>query len=466
LPGLISALSVVGGAFAALLGPVGAIAAGVAAAATLIISNWEQVKAAFVQSGLAKLVKRIGSKIKDGVQIIIGAVVFLFKQLNATSKEGKSTFQSVLSGLFRVVKGIMSAMFSVMKTIFEAIAPLITSATVAFEKFSTFMTNIFSDPKKAIKALGDIFKQVFTGILNVIEAVINGLFEFVQKLAGIIPGVDSAMESAKSAVTDAKESIVDALDLKEQQKNINNTKDAITGLASKFKELGSLPSIPSLGGGGSGGSGGGGDDTSLSKVNRGVGGFSGPEKAPIIPEGSLDKIKDFERIQKNAAFASELLSKNLGGLSERQKRLAAINQQAGQIIGRTMKRTTQQLSKTFAAALTGTQSLAKGMAAFGDFMQKMFRRLIQKVIQLITKLLVVKAIQATLGAATGGLGSGLIGGLTQGAGGLVGNILGGGIGGGGSSGMGGRTVNLQQRGDTMRSTLDFNQKKKNRAGVN
>jgi TP901 family phage tail tape measure protein len=438
LPGLISALSVASSAFAALLGPVGAIAAAIAAGATLIIANWEQVKAAFVNSGLAKLVKTIGSKIKDGVQIIIGAIKFLFNQLNMTSDEGKNAFQAILKRLFTIAKSIMSAFFSVLKTVFSAVAPLITNVTVAFEKFATFMTNIFSDPEKALKALGDIFKQVFAGVLNVLESVINGIFDFVQSLAGVIPGVSSAMESAKSAVTDAKKGIVDALDLKEQQKNINNTKDALTGLASKFKDLGTLPSLPSLGGGGGGGKSGGGD-SSLSKVTDEGGGGTGPSKAKTVPEGALENVKGYATLQRKAAQSTKKLNKEMARQAERQRRNAVINQQAGQIIGRTMKRTTQQLTKTFSAALVGTQSLSKGMAAFGDFMQKMFQKLIQKVIQLIIKMTILKALQTAIGGGLGGgIGGGAIGGVMKGlTGGMSGMFGGGGSGGGGSMNISG-----------------------------
>jgi hypothetical protein len=468
LPGLISALSAVAGAFGVLFSPVGAIGAALAGAAALIIQNWDEVKQFFQALGVTDALQTLLNVAKKVVQGVIGAAVLLFNKVSGFLEGTGDTFAK----LGEVVRMKLGAMFSFLKSTFNAI---IDAGFVLFEGIKSsfgFIIDIFSlDMEGALKNLKGMFKSILLAIMKLVEKVIKNILSFFQNLAQKIPGfgdsVAASIEGMKHDIDFFSNKAKFELGLTELEKEADQGKESVKNLGKEAvkqgKKITSSLSFPSLGGGGSGGG-----DKNLQKADQletNLGG-GGPSKAKTVPDGALENVKGYAALQRKAAKDTEKLNKKMARQAERQRRNAVINQQAGQIIGRTMKRTTQQLTKTFSAALVGTQSLSKGMAAFGDFMQKMFQKLIQKVIQLIIKMTILKALQTAIGGGLGGgLGGGAIGGVMKGlTGGMSGMF-----GGGGSGGGGGMNISGSLRGDDINLAGQRAQGANNRingAGIN
>jgi len=440
LPGLISALSAVAGALGsitAIINPVGLAFAG---AAALIITNWQQVKAFFQGLGIVQAIKNIGSVLRSTVEIIVGLASLLVSKLSQLFDGASGTLRSIGQRFRSVITNI----FQTIQTVFSGIIDfVITWGKGLFDIFRSIGRFVNGDTTEAFRAFKDGMKNIFLGILSIVESVINGILNQFESLAQGL-GIDSIADGLKTAqeeVTNLKKDIIENLGMQKQADDVERYKDNVLAAGSALENIGEKAvsnfSLPSLGGGGAGGSGDGG--SSLSKVTDGGGGGTGPSKAKTVPDGALENVKGFATLQEKAAQSTKKLNKSMARQAERQRRNAVINQQAGQIIGRTMKRTTQQLTKTFSAALAGTQSLSKGMAAFGDFMQKMFQKLIQKVIQLIIKMTILKALQTAIGGGLGGgLGGGAIGGVMKGlTGGMSGMFGNGGSGGGGGMNISG-----------------------------
>jgi large-conductance mechanosensitive channel len=394
--------------------------------------NWKDVKAFFAGLNLGGVFSKIGSVIKGSVEVIVGAFIMLKNKVSSVLGSTKGSFK----GFGQFINAILDFLGRGFKVVFENILTIVATAVNAIGGYFSGLQKLFSGNfTGALQEFRDVWKTIFTGILNIATRFFKSIITSVAEFAGAFSStVEKEIKGFAGSFDD--NTISDALGLSKTQNEIDQTENSVKDFFAKAKKLGSLPSIGGMfsGGGTGGGTGGGDDDQQLSKVDDSE--QTGPKMAKTVPDDALQNVKGFAALQRKAAEDSKKLNKQMQRQAERQRRNAVINQQAGQIIGRTMKRTTQQLTKTFSAALVGTKSLSKGMAAFGNFMQKMFQKLIQKVIQLIIKMTILKALQSAIGGGLGGgIGGGAIGGIVKGLGGGFGGMFGGGGSGGGGGSM-------------------------------
>jgi len=371
LPGLISALSAVAGAFGVLFSPIGAIGAALAGAAALIIQNWGEVKQFFQALGVTDALQTLFNVAKKVVQGVIGAAALLFNKVSGFLEGTGDTFAK----LGEVVRMKLGAMFSFLKSTFNAI---IDAGFVLFEGIKSsfgFIIDIFSlDMEGALKNLKGMFKSILLAIMKLVEQVIKNILSFFQNLAQKIPGfgdsVAASIEGMKHDIDFFSNKAKFELGLTDVAKDAEQTKESVKDLGKEAvkqgKKITSSLSFPSLGGGGSGG---GQDKKSLPALVRdftnamnqggGGGGSTGPQlsKNEQTP-GMAPQIQNVQKeIKLNQRLIQQRRRKQL-----QQKKMRMLSQQTGEAVGRSLGRVQKALWHTglniFLSLKTSTGSVS------------------------------------------------------------------------------------------------------------
>jgi TP901 family phage tail tape measure protein len=457
--------------------PMGLLKTVAVAAAGLLIANWDKVSKFFEGLGLVSIFKTVASGIKTAIETVVG----LFLMLSNKVGDALSGSEGNLKGFGNFVRQVLSAVFDAFKTAFDNVLTIVATVINNVGYYFNALKKLFEgDFTGALNSLQKVFKSSFLAILDIVGNVVTFILDKLAGLASYLPGslgdtLKDGLESAKESVKSGKEAIVDALDLQKVREDQEKTKKSIKSFFKTASKLGELPSMGSLLGGG--GSGGGSDEgkdkekdplKKLPKKTQGGGGTGeGPEAAPVIAQKKLNK-----QLDKTA--------KKIPTVTKRQKQLATINTQtinkAGDAIAKSLDKATQGLSASFSALIMGQKSASQAFSNFGKTVGNIFKQLIQQLIQMVIKMLAIKAITAAItgggsllsggGSLISGLGSSLssgIGSLLGGGG--PGGLLGAGAAGGGGGREQGQTIEVKQRGDELRNTLNFNNKRNNRKGT-
>jgi TP901 family phage tail tape measure protein len=458
LPGL-SAVGGALGSITAIINPVGLAFAG---AAALIVTNWEQVKAFFQGLGIVQAIKNIGSVLRSTVEIIVGLATLLVSKLSQLFDGASGTFRSIGQRFTSVITNI----FQTIQTVFSGIIDFVlTWGKGLFDIFRSIGRFVNGDTTEAFRAFKDGMKNIFLGILSIVESVINGILNQFESLAQGL-GIDSIADGLKTAqeeVTNLKKDIIENLGMQKQADDVERYKNNVLAAGSALENLGekavSSFSFPSLGGGGAGGSqeDQGKDKPSLpqlvgnfSKDMQQQGGSQGQGESDIISQGTLRK----------AIALNERLIQQRRIKQQQQRKMQMLSQQTGEALGRSLGRVQKALGASFSAIITGQKKASKAFQNFGKTVGNIFQKLLTQLIQMVIKMLAIKAITAVI---TGG-GSGLLSGIS---GGSFGGQLLQGIGGIGSGLIGGNNSNNDQGGGPVFGTargdeLSIVQRRRNR----
>lgn len=239
-------------AFAALTSPIGLITVGVAAAAALIVMNWDKIEPilrsvwewievnilpaiqsaiAWVSANVAPVVSAIFSHIQPIMQNIISLVQAVWKTIMTVVDNLMPIIQPVLSVIISVVKSTISnivstvgLLVSIIDGILSAavwtweniISPIISFVSSVVSKIISTMAAMKARVDSIIGSIRDFFGTAFAAIKAVVSNVISAIIGVVTGVPGRVRGsidniksiFSNAFESAKQVVSNAVEQII------------------------------------------------------------------------------------------------------------------------------------------------------------------------------------------------------------------------------------------------------------------
>jgi TP901 family phage tail tape measure protein len=205
-----------------------AVAAAIAAAAYLIITNWSEIKAFFgnlwkdiqptVQAGLDWLKgawasvsggvisawQAVSGAVSSAVSWIAGAFTLVVTQIQPIINTVKaivsgigSTIATAFSSAFTAVGGFLSPIINVVRTMgglfITVLGPAVHSIagffSSAFGVVSTVVTNAWNVIKQLANVIKSILLPVFSTLWNVVKSVFGGLASIVSGAFNVIKGV-------------------------------------------------------------------------------------------------------------------------------------------------------------------------------------------------------------------------------------------------------------------------------------
>lgn len=177
------AIAKASGAIGLITSPAGiviAVLAGVAAAAFLIIKNWDKVKPVVmkVKDAFAGVMPIIKQAAMNGISAIMPIITTLI-----------STFKEVLPKAINVAKSVIAAIAPVIKTVVNTVSALIPIIAKTFvsvaQKLTPVVKTIANVVKAAIPVIGKLFAAAFTFAGNTITKVMP----YINRIAKVIGSV-------------------------------------------------------------------------------------------------------------------------------------------------------------------------------------------------------------------------------------------------------------------------------------
>ena len=177
------AIAKAGGVIGLITSPAGiviAVLAGVAAAAFLIIKNWDKVKPVVmkVKDVLVAAMPTIKQAVTNGISAIMPIITTLI-----------STFKEVLPKAINVAKSVIAAIAPVIKTVVNTIStivPIIAKTFVSVaQKLTPVVKTIANIVKTAIPIVGKLFAAAFTFVGSTITKVMP----YINRIAKVIGSV-------------------------------------------------------------------------------------------------------------------------------------------------------------------------------------------------------------------------------------------------------------------------------------
>ena len=206
----------VGAAFTAMTGPIGITIAAVAAAAALIIKNWDSIKAYFTTGAGAKLwssISEAANQLWQRLSTVFGAIRdFVIGVWDRIGKNVIAYAQNAFNIVLSVVDGVMRHLTGV---------------------FDTFAALLRGDFKGALEATKGIFVNIFETLKNVVT---NAVAAMSQQLAGFLNliganGLGKAVENFANKLTPAR------IEIKETAKAAEEVTEAVQGKTTALKEV-------------------------------------------------------------------------------------------------------------------------------------------------------------------------------------------------------------------------------------
>ena len=158
-----------------------AVLAGVAAAAFLIIKNWDKVKPVVmkVKDAFVGVMPTIKQAITNGISAIMPIITTLI-----------STFKEVLPKAINVAKSVIAAIAPVIKTVvntISTIAPIIAKTFVSVaQKLTPVVKTIANVVKAAIPVIGKLFVAAFTFVGKTITKVMPAIKKIATTIGSVL----------------------------------------------------------------------------------------------------------------------------------------------------------------------------------------------------------------------------------------------------------------------------------------
>lgn len=194
LGSLATMLPTLAAGFAILTGPIGLIIAGIAAAAYLIISNWDTIVQYFTSGGGAEIfnkVKEIAIRafdiIKAAVKVFIGVVTTLWDTFGGALIGYAKYAWDNISGVINGALDLVLAMLDIFKNLWEG-------------NWGELWKSIINFAKVAVNTIIDIV----AGILTAIPRMFNEVFKGLGIDNAITRGLDNSLKAVKQFVNDIK----------------------------------------------------------------------------------------------------------------------------------------------------------------------------------------------------------------------------------------------------------------------
>lgn len=177
------AIAKAGGVMGLITSPAGiviAVLAGVAAAAFLIIKNWDKVKPAVmkVKDAFVSVMPSIKQTITNAISAAMPIITTLV-----------NTFKEIVPKAINVAKSVIAAITPVIKTVVSTIAAIIPVIAKTFvsvaQKLTPVVKTIASVVKAVIPVVGKMFAAAFTFVGNTITKVMP----FINRIAKVIGSV-------------------------------------------------------------------------------------------------------------------------------------------------------------------------------------------------------------------------------------------------------------------------------------
>ena len=178
------AIAKAGGVIGLITSPAGiviAVLAGVAAAAFLIIKNWDKVKPVVmkVKDAFVGVMPTIKQAITNGISAIMPIITTLI-----------STFKEVLPKAINVAKSVIAAIAPVIKTVvntISTIAPIIAKTFVSVaQKLTPVVKTIANVVKAAIPVIGKLFGAAFTFVGKTITKVMPAIKKIATTIGSVL----------------------------------------------------------------------------------------------------------------------------------------------------------------------------------------------------------------------------------------------------------------------------------------
>lgn len=221
---LMTVLPALGGAFSALMGPIGLVVAAVAAAiaiGVLLYKNWDKIKtvAVTVWTAIKDFIVAVWNGIKKAATTVWNAV--------------KSFFTTTLNSIKSVFTTIWNAIKSTVTAVFNGIK---TAATTVFNAIGSFFTRILNGWK-------NIFSGAFKAIADhIISPLKNAIATVKEKFTDLKTSLGDKINAIKETVRSKFQSIKDFM-LSPIQKAKDKIKDLVDKIKGFFKFDFHLPHI-------------------------------------------------------------------------------------------------------------------------------------------------------------------------------------------------------------------------------
>jgi hypothetical protein len=199
-------------AITALTGPVGLVVAAVAAAATLIIKYWDEIKAYFTSGGGA-----------EAFTAVKELAVALWNDL-------KSTFNAIKDSIVAIWNRFGPQLTAIWKNTFDNIKAVIDVFMGVIENVADLLKSFVNkDAKGALDSLKNLFIDIFNSIARVVT---NALSSVSSALAGFLKAV--GLDKWSESVQGFANKMADAFTPTKQ--SVNDLTDGLKGLGEQSEE--------------------------------------------------------------------------------------------------------------------------------------------------------------------------------------------------------------------------------------
>lgn len=178
------AIAKAGGVIGLITSPAGiviAVLAGVAAAAFLIIKNWDKVKPVVmkVKDAFIGVMPTIKQAVMNGISAIMPIITTLI-----------STFKEVLPKAINAAKSVITAMAPVIKTVVNTISTIVPVIAKTFvsvaQKLTPVVKTIANIVKAAIPVVGKLFAAAFTFVASAITKVMPYINRIAKTIGSVL----------------------------------------------------------------------------------------------------------------------------------------------------------------------------------------------------------------------------------------------------------------------------------------
>lgn len=231
------AIAKAGGVIGLITSPAGiviAVLAGVAAAAFLIIKNWDKVKPVVmkVKDAFVGVMPTIKQAVTNGISAIMPIITTLI-----------STFKEVLPKAINVAKSVIAAIAPVIKTVVNTIStivPIIAKTFVSVaQKLTPVVKTIANIVKTAIPIVGKLFAAAFTFVGSTITKVMPYINRIAKVIGSVlifaVKAVSPVVQKMASTFSTVFTSVFNIV-----SKIVNKLKPAFNGIGTIIKMVMSL----------------------------------------------------------------------------------------------------------------------------------------------------------------------------------------------------------------------------------
>lgn len=231
---LIAIAPAIGAAFTAMTGPIGIAIAAIVAGATLIIKNWDNIKAYFTEGPGAKLFSDIKALAID-----------LRDKLSEVFQEIRDFIQPIWDGLMKVLSFLFNSAMTNIMNILDVFVNAVRNLADFWYKI------VHLDFKGALDSLKNYFSDIFKGILRVVLDNVSrmagalsslfdkiGLDKIAEKIGTFSDNIRNSLEVAKVKEQEVGVEVEETTEkIDEQNTVVTDTITTVDGLSGSLSSL-------------------------------------------------------------------------------------------------------------------------------------------------------------------------------------------------------------------------------------